>query len=99
MLQRQVEELEQILQSSKNENEDLASQLLEAQDQMDNMSEEYERLKNVEVQYESLKMKLEHLESEKQVMKIIFNFTEKTPHFLFTFLFKFFTGEQQSRYL
>ena len=67
MLQRQVEEFEQSLQSSKNENEDLASQLLETQDQMDNMSEEHERLKNVEVQYESLKLKLEHLESEKQV--------------------------------
>ena len=69
MLKRQVEELEQSLQASKNENDDIASQLLETQDQLDNMNEEHERLKNVEVQYESLKLKMEFAESEKQVDK------------------------------
>ena len=74
MLKRQVEELETNLQASKSENADLASQLLDVQDQMDNMNEDYERLKNVEVQYDSLKLKLDFMESEKQVTQDYENF-------------------------
>ena len=66
--------LEHNLQASKSENADLASQLLDVQDQMDNMNEDYERLKNVEVQYDSLKLKLDFMESEKQVTQDYENF-------------------------
>ena len=59
---------------TKSENADLASQLLDVQDQMDNMNEDYERLKNVEVQYDSLKLKLDFMESEKQVTQDYENF-------------------------
>ena len=52
----------------------MASQLLDVQDQMDNMNEDYERLKNVEVQYDSLKLKLDFMESEKQVTQDYENF-------------------------
>ena len=41
---------------------------------MDNMNEDYERLKNVEVQYDSLKLKLDFMESEKQVTQDYENF-------------------------
>ena len=74
MLKRQVDELEENLQASTSENVDLASQLLDVQDQMDNMNEDYERLKNVEVQYDSLKLKLDFMESEKQVTQDYENF-------------------------
>ena len=66
LFKKQIEDLQQVLEQTNNEKEDIASQFLEAQEQLDILNEENEVLKNVQAQYESMKLQSEFQQSEKK---------------------------------
>ena len=66
LFKKQIEDLQQVLEQTNNEKEDIANQFLEAQEQLDILNEENEVLKNVQAQYESMKLQSEFQQSEKK---------------------------------
>ena len=65
LFKKQIEDLQQVLEQTNNEKEDIANQLLESQEQLDILIEENEVLRNIQAQYESMKMQSEFQASEK----------------------------------
>merc|ERR1712062_155300 len=65
LFKKQIEDLQQVLEQTNNEKEDIANQLLESQEQLDILIEENEVLRNIQAQYESIKMQSEFQASEK----------------------------------
>ena len=66
LFKKQIEDLQQVLEQTNNEKEDIANQFLESQEQLDILIEENEVLRNIQAQYESMKMQSEIQSSEKK---------------------------------
>ena len=66
LFKKQIEDLQQVLEQTNNEKEDIANQFLESQEQLDILIEENEVLRNIQAQYESMKMQSEFQSSEKK---------------------------------